>query len=96
VIPSDAVGVFQLTVAPPSLYIETIPTGASYAPIGAELGSVVGSADSEAAGVGVTVAVSEDEFFEITATAKIKIPTTTAITMPLDEEESLLAVDLGL
>jgi hypothetical protein len=45
---------------------------------------------SDAAGVGVTVAVSDEEFLEITAIARIKIPTTTAITIPLDEPALLL------
>jgi hypothetical protein len=45
---------------------------------------------SEAAGVGVTVVDSEDEFFEITATAKITIPNTTAIMIPFEEPVSLL------
>jgi len=45
---------------------------------------------SDAAGVGVTVAVSEDEFLEITTTARIKIPTATAVIIPFDEPELLL------
>jgi hypothetical protein len=54
------------------------------------LGAVDADALSEAAGVGVTDAVSDDEFFEITAIARIKIPTTTAMIIPLDEPVSLL------
>ena len=54
------------------------------------LGVVDADALSDAAGVGVTVAVSDDEFFEITAIARIKIPTTTAITIPFDEPALLL------
>jgi hypothetical protein len=71
-----------------------MPTGASCAasgaPLGSALGCSVGAALSEAAGVGVTVVDSEDEFFEITATAKITIPNTTAIMIPFEEPVSLL------
>ena len=95
VIPSEAAGAFQFTVAPSALYKETIPTGASWfasgAPLGSALGVVVGASLSDATGVGVTVVASSDEFFEITATAKTKIPTTTAATIPL--EEPLLLLD---
>ena len=60
--------------------------------MGAELGAALGATEalSDAAGVGVTVAVSEDEFLEITTTARIKIPTTTAVIIPFDEPELLL------
>ena len=90
--PSDAAGVFQLTVAPVALYSETIPTGGSCAGSGAALGCSVGAALSEAAGVGVTVVESEeDEFLDTTKIPKIKIPTATATTMPFEEPELLLA-----
>ena len=60
--------------------------------MGAELGAALGATEalSDAAGVGVTVAVSEDEFLEITTTARIKTPTTTAVIIPFDEPELLL------
>ena len=71
-----------------------MPTGASCAASGVPVGSVVGSSVgvtlSEAAGVGVTVVVSDEEFLEITAIAKTKIPTTTAITIPFEEDALLL------
>jgi hypothetical protein len=54
---------------------------------------VVGILLSEAAGVGVTVAVSDDELFEITAIAKTKIPRTTAITIAFDEPALLLLLE---
>ena len=63
--------------------------------MGAELGAALGATEalSDAAGVGVTVAVSEDELLEITTTARIKIPTTTAVIMPFDEPELLALLD---
>jgi hypothetical protein len=60
------------------------------------VGCSVGSALSDATGVGVTVVESDDEFLEITAIAKTKIPTTTAIITALDDPLLLLLVDEDL
>jgi hypothetical protein len=60
------------------------------------VGCPVGSALSDATGVGVTVVESDDEFLEITAIAKTKIPTTTAIITALDDPLLLLLADEDL
>jgi hypothetical protein len=60
------------------------------------VGCSVGSALSDATGVGVTVVESDDEFLEITAIAKTKIPTTTAIITALDDPLLLLLADEDL
>jgi hypothetical protein len=61
------------------------------------VGCSVGSALSDATGVGVTVVESDDEFLEITAIAKTKIPTTTATITALDDPLLLeLLADEGL
>jgi len=60
------------------------------------VGCSVGSALSDATGVGVTVVESDEEFLEITAIAKTKIPTTTAIITALDDPLLLLLVDEDL
>jgi hypothetical protein len=62
------------------------------------VGCSVGSALSDATGVGVTVVESDDEFLEITAIAKTKIPTTTAIITAFDDPLLLLSAadDLGV
>jgi hypothetical protein len=54
------------------------------------VGCSVGSALSDVTGVGVTVVESDDEFLEITAIAKTKIPTTTAIITAFDDPLLLL------
>jgi hypothetical protein len=60
------------------------------------VGCSVGSALSDVTGVGVTVVESDDEFLEITAIAKTKIPTTTAIITALDDPLLLLLADEDL
>jgi hypothetical protein len=60
------------------------------------VGCPVGSALSDATGVGVTVVESDDEFLEITAIAKTKIPTTTAIITAFDDPLLLLLADEDL
>jgi hypothetical protein len=65
-------------------------------PPGCSVGCPVGSALSDATGVGVTVVESDDEFLEITAIAKTKIPTTTAIITALDDPLLLLLADEDL
>jgi hypothetical protein len=59
-------------------------------PPGCSVGCPVGSALSDATGVGVTVVESDEEFLEITAIAKTKIPTTTAIITAFDDPLLLL------
>ena len=49
------------------------------------VGCSVGVVLSDSIGVGVTVVDSEDEFRDITATARMIIPTTTATTTAFDE-----------
>jgi hypothetical protein len=63
---------------------------------GCSVGCPVGSALSDATGVGVTVVESDDEFLEITAIAKTKIPTTTAIITAFDDPLLLLLADEDL
>jgi hypothetical protein len=67
-------------------------------PPGCSVGCPVGSALSDATGVGVTVVESDEEFLEITAIAKTKIPTTTAIITAFDDPLLLLSAadDLGV